>query len=93
MSSIVSKASRDVPDGSRWLADLLGTDLPIEGKSIVVNGTKLTMVDGILRAASAISSTQQQTGDAFGFKWAKRDSFEGEFLGQARQRRIGPLLV
>ncbi|TVR06859.1 MAG: class I SAM-dependent methyltransferase [Salinarimonadaceae bacterium] len=35
------------------------------------------MVGGIPRAQSFVSQAQEQTRDAFGFKWEKRDTFEG----------------
>jgi SAM-dependent methyltransferase len=87
MSSIASKTSHAAPEPGEagWFADLLGTPLPAEGQSIVVCGTKLTMASGILRAAEVVSEAQEQTRRAFGFKWAKRETFEGEFLGHARQ--------
>jgi SAM-dependent methyltransferase len=43
------------------------------------------MRDGILRAREFISAAQDQTKDTFGFKWAKRDTFEGEPLKFLRQ--------
>jgi len=45
----------------------------------------LTLRDGILRARDLMSAAQDQTKDAFGFKWAKRDTFEGEPLNFLRQ--------
>jgi arsenite methyltransferase len=85
MSSSALKPSRAPADGAGWFAELLGADLPPEGGAIVAHGTTLTMVSGILRAKETVSSTQEQTREAFGFKWAKRDTFEGEFLAHARQ--------
>jgi SAM-dependent methyltransferase len=72
-------------DRTEWLAELLGAALPAEGGSVVVRGTTLTMSGGVLRATEAVSTSQRHTSDTFGFKWAKRDTFEGEFLGHARQ--------
>lgn len=48
-----------------------------EGESVVVQGRALTTVGGIPRAAEFVSAAQDQTRETFGFKWAKRDSFEG----------------
>lgn len=61
-----------------WLAELLGKALPGEGGSVEARGRHLTMAGGILRAREFLSSAQSQTSDAFGFKWAKRETFEGE---------------
>jgi SAM-dependent methyltransferase len=61
-----------------WFADLLGVSLPPEGQSVELFGRTLTMHGGILRAQGLVSLAQEQTRDAFGFKWAKRDTFEGE---------------
>ena len=60
------------------MAQLFGAPLPAEGKSLDAHGRKLTMVAGIPRAEEFVSAAQSQTRDAFGFKWAKRDTFEGE---------------
>lgn len=61
-----------------WLEQLLGTRLVAEGESITAHGRQLTMIAGIPRAREFVSDAQSQTRDAFGFKWAKRDTFEGE---------------
>jgi arsenite methyltransferase len=63
-----------------WVSTLLGGPLPSEGESAVFNGQTLTMQHGIPRANSFVSEAQGQTGDVFGFKWAKRDTFEGETI-------------
>ncbi len=68
-----------------WLADLLGATMPAEGQSVEAHGRALAMRDGILRARELISAAQDQTKDTFGFKWAKRDTFEGEPLKFLRQ--------
>ena len=60
-----------------WLASLLGVSLPSEGVSVTVRGHLLTMIGGVLRAREFVSAAQQQTRETFGFKWARRDSFEG----------------
>jgi ubiquinone/menaquinone biosynthesis C-methylase UbiE len=61
-----------------WLSALVDSALPSEGETVEVNGRKLAMIGGVLRSAEFISDAQAQTRDAFGFKWAKRDTFEGE---------------
>src|SRR4051812_34076864 len=80
MSSTASKRSRAMLDRTvqDWFAGLLGAALPLEGQSLVAHGRTLTMRDGILRGQELVSRAQGQTSDAFGFKWAKRDTFEGE---------------
>jgi SAM-dependent methyltransferase len=85
MSSIASKTLTAAPDASGWFADLLGVPLPAEGQSVDVQGRTLTMRDGILRAREFVSAAQNQTSDTFGFKWAKRETFEGEPLKFLRQ--------
>jgi SAM-dependent methyltransferase len=57
--------------------DLLGRVPAPEGESIVINGRTLTTIGGIPRTAEFVSAAQSQTREAFGFKWAKRDTFEG----------------
>ena len=52
------------------------------------------MVDGIPRADDFVSLAQGQTRDAFGFKWAKRDSFEGgvtRYMGDWLAEKYGDL--
>jgi arsenite methyltransferase len=71
--------------GPSWLADLLGAQLPAEGGTMSVRGRTLTMIDGILRSQEFVSAAQDQTRDTFGFKWAKRETFEGAPLTFLRQ--------
>lgn len=59
-----------------WLADLIGSDLPADGGRVTLGGVAYVRRDGLLRAESLTDVRQQQTGDAFGFKWAKRSSFD-----------------
>ena len=82
-ASIVSRAAPDAPPA--WLAELLGAAVPREGETVAVGGRRLTMVDGVLRSAEFVSAAQGQTRDAFGFKWAKRDTFEGEVARNMRR--------
>ena len=63
-----------------WLCDLLGTALPAEGESAAVHGQVLMMRGGILRAREFVSTAQDRTKNTFAFKWAKRETFEGEPL-------------
>lgn len=64
-----------------WLWELLGVRAPEEGGSLLAHGVGLTMLGGIPRAEALVSDAQSQTRDAFGFKWAKRDTFEGGVTG------------
>lgn len=61
-----------------WFAALLGAPLPAEGGAVELNGRIVTMRGGILRAQELVSAAQEQTSGTFGFKWAKRNTFEGE---------------
>jgi arsenite methyltransferase len=81
MSLIASVPSRK-PDAaaSAWLDGLLGAPAPAEGGSISVRGRTLRMLGGVLRAEEFVSDAQGQTSEMFGFKWQKRETFEGEPL-------------
>jgi len=87
MSSVASKTSHAAVSQSvvPWLAELLETPLPADGRSVEVCGRSLTMRGGILRAQESVSAAQNQTSATFGFKWAKRETFEGEPLKFLRQ--------
>lgn len=60
---------------ARWLYDLLGVRPPAEGEEVCVGGSRLVLRDGILRAVANVSVAQRQTSDAFGYKWAQRDTY------------------
>jgi arsenite methyltransferase len=60
-----------------WFLDLLGAAGAGDGTVVVCGGQDLVAVDGIFRSRRAYSPEQEQTADAFGYKWAKRDTFEG----------------
>ena len=77
MSSRASKTSEPIAAADpEWLSDLLGINLPQEGETVEIRDQSFLRRDGILRARSLLSDEQAQTSDAFGFKWAKRDTFE-----------------
>jgi len=59
-----------------WLFDLLGIDTLSDGEAGEVGGQPAVLDHGILRLGAAVSSAQRQTAVAFGFKWAKRSTFE-----------------
>lgn len=63
-----------------WLQELLGLDTPpSDAEPLVVEGRSYVLRDGILRlVAEGVSSSQDQTSEAFGFKWQQSDSFESE---------------
>lgn len=68
-----------------WLFELLGVERASEGEVVVVAERPLRLVGGILRTATAVSDAQAQTSETFGFKWAKRNTFESPaMLGQMR---------
>ncbi|MEY4091253.1 MAG: hypothetical protein RLZZ496_435, partial [Pseudomonadota bacterium] len=68
----------------QWVNDLLGAEVPAEGGSVVAHGHKITTVAGIPRSAEFVSAAQEQTRETFGFKWAKRDTFEGSVADHMR---------
>ena len=68
----------------QWVNDLLGAEVPAEGGSVIAHGHKITTVAGIPRSAEFVSAAQEQTRETFGFKWAKRDTFEGSVADHMR---------
>jgi len=68
----------------QWVNELLGADVPAEGGSVIAHGHKITTVAGIPRSAEFVSAAQEQTRETFGFKWAKRDTFEGSVADHMR---------
>jgi arsenite methyltransferase len=59
-----------------WLLDYLGGDVPSEGGSLELGRQRFEMRGGMLRSAGLLSDAQNQTADAFAFKWARRETFE-----------------
>ena len=68
-----------------WFESLLGVAVPAEGARVTARGRELVMVGGILRAHEFFSEAQAQTSQTFGFKWSKRDTFEGTVAVHMRQ--------
>lgn len=69
-----------------WLFAALGAGPIAEGEVITLRGAEYVMADGILRERRVASERQAQTGDAFGFKWHQRATFESEAsLGRIRE--------
>jgi arsenite methyltransferase len=64
---------RNEPD---WLADLLGAPLPSEGEAIDIDGHRIAMRQGLLRATAGHSPAQGQTAQTFGYKWARRETYD-----------------
>jgi SAM-dependent methyltransferase len=86
MSSTASARSIAVSEtGPDWFASLLGGPLPPEGGEMVARGRAMTMSRGILRVHNVMSDAQKQTGEAFSYKWGKRDTFEGEVINHVRR--------
>lgn len=61
-----------------WLPALVGVDELPEGAQLTLRGEAFEVQDGILRQRAVVSERQAQTSDTFGFKWAKRDTFESD---------------
>lgn len=62
-----------------WIWPLLGQQIiPAEGDRWSHLGQSLVMQDGVPRLQALASAAQAQTEQSFGFKWAKRETFESE---------------
>jgi arsenite methyltransferase len=68
-----------------WFVELLLVDnspAALQGGQV---DKGFVVTDGILRSTQVVSAAQKQTEEAFGFKWAKRDTFDSPtFLAMAR---------
>lgn len=80
----MSSSSLNESDGGRrtgdpaWFSELLGLPADAdEGDLAMVAGVELIRWQAMWRASSQLGSGQRQTAEAFGYKWAKRDTFEG----------------
>jgi len=62
--------------GNESLFDLLGVPSVAEGAQVTIADIHLQMREGILRAVDQLSQSQQQTSDVFGYKWARRDTYD-----------------
>ncbi len=60
-----------------WVEELLGTEIPADDIRFTANGVRLVREGDILRAENALSSSQSQTSNTFGYKWKRRGTFEG----------------
>lgn len=61
-----------------WLQELIGLPRLAEGDRFDVDGERFVVSGGMPRSETIHSASQQQTSDAFGYKWNKRETFEGE---------------
>lgn len=68
-----------------WFPDLLGGPLPAPGEQFAANGRTVVADNGVLRAIELVSDAQGQTRETFGFKWQKRDTFEGGVASNMRR--------
>jgi arsenite methyltransferase len=71
-----------IPD---WMRDILGARSLEEGAAFEVRGQTFVVRNGIPRSGKLLSGAQTQTGDTFGFKWKRRDTFESR-VSLARMR-------
>jgi arsenite methyltransferase len=74
MSSAASRVSRAGPPA--WLWKVLGADPAREGARLTLRGVSFEMRDGMPRARAALDALQDQTGQAFDYKWRQRATFE-----------------
>jgi arsenite methyltransferase len=68
-----------------WQQLLTGRELK-EGDSVQVNGAEYAFRGGILRQREVYSAEQEQTREAFGFKWEKRDTYESPAFQESVQK-------
>src|SRR3954470_2205375 len=78
MSSRHSTSSEQEVTVPAWLGEYLAVDLPAEGEQVSIDGQRYLMRHGVLRDERSASDRQEQTSEAFGFKWQKRDTFESD---------------
>ncbi len=75
------------PSGTpEWLTQLLATPEPAEGLTSAPRDVPLEYHRGIWRSSALLSAEQEQTAEAFGFKWAKRDTFDGDEMVERTRR-------
>ena len=58
------------------LSDVTGVAIPRDG-IVTIDGHQFVVRDGVLRAIEYVSASQAQTSDVFGYKWSRRETFEG----------------
>jgi hypothetical protein len=62
-----------------------GTESLFEGMRAIIGGTVNTFSEGILRQERLCCEEQEQTKEAFGFKWKKRDAYESPSVKRAHR--------
>lgn len=78
MSQSVLKASSNA-NLPAWFYNLLDGHVSLEEGSVSkLKNQDFILKDGILRAQELVSQKQKQTEETFGFKWKKRETFEGK---------------
>ncbi|MBO6769762.1 MULTISPECIES: class I SAM-dependent methyltransferase [unclassified Thalassospira] len=69
-----------------WYSRLLHLAASIqEGERKQINGVDMVMARGLLRNPSVASVSQKQTESVFGYKWKKRETFEGGLPARMRE--------
>lgn len=68
-----------------WFTALVESPLAEDGRETSVQGRTVVPDNGVLRAVKFLSDDQSQTSETFGFKWHKRDTFEGEVANNMRR--------
>lgn len=56
-----------------------------EGASLEIAGQTVVNLQGVLRSRDLVSQAQAQTRETFGYKWARRETFEGRQEHNARE--------
>jgi len=59
----------------QWLWDYLGIPPCSEGATVSLGSQEFVVRSGVLRSRKLLSASQAQTGESFGFKWNKSESF------------------
>lgn len=60
-----------------WFSELLGVMAPVEGDTVSLGDRKFVRSGDILREIGLATASQKQTATAFGYKWRRRDSYDG----------------
>lgn len=76
MNMSYAPCTKSPPESPAWLWGILGTPASAEGAVFSLRGQEFEVRSGISRSRRLISRAQAQTGESFGFKWKKRDTFD-----------------
>lgn len=66
-----------------WVADLVGSPLPDEGRVLSRGDRQFKMSGGILRDLAVVDPEQAQTRDAFAYKWKQRATYDSPAMRSA----------